>query len=119
VQHSLGHTLGPPAWLSFSHSLVYPQVTPTVDGMQVGPFLLDSGASGLVVTRAAAEKLSLERFGKVYVSGVAGKVPCDFRRGGVLSFGPITITSPLFMQMELGSVVRRSVLCTVSLPRTA
>lgn len=44
-------------------------VRPTVDGQDVGPFILDTGASGLVISSSAAEKLNLRSFGEVFVSG--------------------------------------------------
>jgi predicted aspartyl protease len=41
---------------------------------EVGPFILDTGASGLVITQSAANALGLTAFGEVFVSGVSGKV---------------------------------------------
>ena len=62
-------------------------VRPLIDGVDVGPFILDTGASGLVISGAAADRLNLRKFGEVWVSGVAGKVPCNFRRGTSLGSG--------------------------------
>lgn len=58
-------------------------VRPLIDGVDVGPFILDTGASGLVISSKAAAELDLHAFGEVFVSGVAGKVPCQFRRAKV------------------------------------
>jgi hypothetical protein len=84
-----------------SHVLVRPEI----DGVDVGPFILDTGASGLVITGRAAEKLGLRAFGEVFVSGVAGKVPCRFRRAKSLVLGPVTVDAPVFMEMDVGGIV--------------
>jgi hypothetical protein len=83
-------------------------VRPLIDGVDVGPFILDTGASGLVISGTAAERLNLRSFGEVWVSGVAGKVPCNFRRGASLELGPITIDDPVFMEMSVGGIVSGS-----------
>ena len=83
-------------------------VRPLIDGVDVGPFILDTGASGAVISGAAAERLNLRKFGEVWVSGVAGKVPCNFRRGDTLELGPITIDAPVFMEMSVGGIVSGS-----------
>jgi hypothetical protein len=83
-------------------------VRPLVDGVDVGPFILDTGASGLVISSKAAAKLDLRAFGEVFVSGVAGKVPCRFRRAEELKLGPITIDRPVFMEMDVGGIVSGS-----------
>ena len=83
-------------------------VRPLIDGVDVGPFILDTGASGLVISGAAADRLNLRKFGEVWVSGVAGKVPCNFRRGDTLELGPITIDAPVFMEMSVGGIVSGS-----------
>ena len=75
-------------------------VRPLINGIDVGPFILDTGASGLVISKNAAEKLRLRAFGEVFVSGVAGKVPCQFRRADTLSLGPVIIDDPVFMVSE-------------------
>jgi hypothetical protein len=85
-------------------------VRPLIDGVDVGPFILDTGASGLVITKAAAAKLAdCASFGEVFVSGVSGKVPCRFRRASHMTLGPIVIDQPVFMEMALGGIVSGSV----------
>ena len=86
---------------SSSHVLV----EPTIDEKNAGPFILDTGASGLVVTPRAAKTLGLRAFGEVYVSGVSGRVPCRFQRGQVLKLGPLTLKRPVFMEMGLDGIV--------------
>jgi hypothetical protein len=58
-----------------------------------------------VITSKAAETLRLKTFGEVFVSGVAGKVPCRFRRATTLTLGPLEIADPVFMEMALGGIV--------------
>ena len=87
-----------------SHVLVRPKI----DGKDVGPFILDTGASGMVISTQAAEKLGLRPFGEVFVSGVAGKVPSRFRRANELTLGPITMDRPVFMEMDVGGIVSGS-----------
>ena len=85
-------------------------VRPLIDGVDVGPFILDTGASGLVITKAAAARVAdCASFGEVFVSGVSGKVPCRFRRASNMTLGPIVIDSPVFMEMALGGIVSGSV----------
>ena len=85
-------------------------VRPLIDGVDVGPFILDTGASGLVITKAAAARLpNCASFGEVFVSGVSGKVPCRFRRASRMTLGPIVIDAPVFMEMALGGIVSGSV----------
>ena len=86
---------------SSSHVLV----EPTIDGKHAGPFILDTGASGLVITPRAAKALGLRAFGEVHVSGVSGRVPCRFQRGLELKLGPLTLKRPVFMEMGLDGIV--------------
>ena len=47
---------------------------PTINGESVGYMILDSGASGFVIEKEAADRLGLSSFGELYVSGLAQKV---------------------------------------------
>lgn len=59
------------AWYTRSgHVLVQPRI----NGIEAGYMILDTGASGFVIEKAAADKLGLLAFGELYVSGMAGKV---------------------------------------------
>mmetsp|Transcript_18682 Transcript_18682/g.60958 ORF Transcript_18682/g.60958 Transcript_18682/m.60958 type:complete len:491 (+) Transcript_18682:127-1599(+) len=80
-------------------------VKPLLDGQYKGAFILDTGASGLVITGKAANALGMGSFGELHVSGVGGKVPSRFRRCDELTLGPLTLFKPLFMEMELRGVV--------------
>jgi len=65
-----------------------------------------AGASGLVIEPAAADALGLAAFGRLHVAGIAGRVPCRYRRAASLAVGPLTMARPLFMEMALGGLVR-------------
>lgn len=92
-----------PFFLSRSNHLL---VRPSIDGEPIdGMMILDSGASGYVITRELADELGLEAFGELYVSGVTQKVRSQFRRSKTLSLGGVTQEHPLFMELPLDGVV--------------
>lgn len=67
-----------------------------------------AGASGLVMEKSAADELGLEAFGELFVSGMAGRLRCQFRRAGSIQLGPLTMQRPLFMEMHLSGLVRNA-----------
>jgi hypothetical protein len=69
-------------------------------------FLLDSGASGLVVDASAARRLSLPAIGELRVAGVAGRSRARLLRARELSVGPLTIRDPVLMEMDVAGLVR-------------
>ena len=56
-----------------------------------------AGASGCVIGKEAADRLGLQRFGGMAVSGMAGRLESCFRRADSLQLGPVTISNCLFM----------------------
>ena len=59
-----------------------------------------------MITKAAADKLGLERFGEVHVSGVGpSTVTSQFCQGSSLQIGPMTMAKPLFMELNISGVV--------------
>jgi hypothetical protein len=76
-----------------------------LNGADAGLAILDTGASGLVISRAAADAAGMDAFGEVFVSGVGRKIASRFRRAGSLRVGPLTLTQPLFLEMELRDLV--------------
>ena len=80
-------------------------VRPHINGRDVGPFILDTGASGLVLDQRVADDLNLNTFGEVHVSGVSTKVKCAFRRAKELTIGKLKIEKPVFMQMDASGIV--------------
>jgi len=69
-------------------------------------FLLDSGASGLVVDRAASRRLALVAVGEVRVAGVAGRSRARLVRARELAVGPLAIRDPVLMEMDVAGLVR-------------
>lgn len=65
-----------------------------------------AGASGFVIESSAADKLGMARFGKFHCSGMMDNVEICLRRSDDFSLGPLTIQDPLFMEMQLGGLVR-------------
>ncbi|KAK3250232.1 hypothetical protein CYMTET_40386 [Cymbomonas tetramitiformis] len=91
----------PMQWVRSGHILVWP----LVNSRQIGPFILDTGASGMVMTPAAAEELDLPAFGELWVAGVGGAVRSQFRQGESLTLGGMEMDAPLFMEMKLDGIV--------------
>ena len=56
-----------------------------------------AGASGCVIEKEAADRLGMQRFGGMAVSGMAGRLESCFRRADSLQLGPVTISDCLFM----------------------
>eukprot|EP00198_Chlamydomonas_reinhardtii_P002415 XP_001691751.1 predicted protein [Chlamydomonas reinhardtii] len=63
-----------------------------------GYFVLDSGASGFVVTPQA--------FGETHAASVSGKVAARFIRLGAWALGGLSISKPVLMVMELEGLVK-------------
>eukprot|EP00899_Mesostigma_viride_P012101 jgi/Mesvir1/20892/Mv07966-RA.3 len=61
-------------------------VRPLVDGVDHGYFVLDSGASGMVICPSL--------------------IHSRFRVGSSFTLGPLTITQPLYMEMELEGLIK-------------
>ena len=76
-----------------------------VDGADVGWCILDTGASGFVISKAAADAAGMDAFGEVYVAGVGSKVASRFRRCASLTVGPVTFEAPLLLEMSLAGIV--------------
>jgi hypothetical protein len=76
-----------------------------LNGVDAGLAILDTGASGFVISRAAADAAGLDAFGEVYVSGVGDKIAARFRSAATVRVGPLTVHSPLLLEMELKDLV--------------
>ncbi|HET6201657.1 MAG TPA: pepsin/retropepsin-like aspartic protease family protein [Planctomycetota bacterium] len=79
-------------------------VRPLLEGEIRGSFILDTGASGLIVSRKTAEAARLEVLGPVRARGAGGGADAAIRRGKVLSLGPLTIRDPLYGEIDLDSM---------------
>ncbi len=75
------------------------------DSTNSGYFIVDTGASGFVIEPTAADKLNLESFGEVHVTGMAGKIKGKFRRAEVFQLGPLEVKDAVMMEMNCGGLV--------------
>jgi predicted aspartyl protease len=76
-------------------------VKPYVGGKSVGWFLFDTGAGSMVLDSKIADELGTESFGRVPARGVAGTVVTRFRRGAAFELGRITLTDPVYVELDL------------------
>ncbi|MBI3845422.1 MAG: retropepsin-like domain-containing protein [Planctomycetes bacterium] len=77
-------------------------VHPLVDGKDIGWFILDSGAGGMVIDKKAALDAALPAIGESVALGVGGAVKTRFRQGKALTLGPISMATPLYTELDLG-----------------
>jgi predicted aspartyl protease len=70
-------------------------------GEEEGWFIFDSGAGTEVLSTQFAEKLKLEKFGKIPVRGVGGVVESGFYQPSSLTVGPLTIEKPILVGLDL------------------
>jgi len=76
-------------------------VKPTVNGKDVGWFIFDSGAGGMVIDGKMAESLALPKFGEVLAVGIGGPVKTAFRSSERFDLGPLTMTDVNFTELDL------------------
>ena len=71
-----------------------------LNGCDCGEWLLDTGCSGLVVSKATADKLRMETFGKLSITSVGGSHQSQMRRCATLQIGPVVMANPLFLEIH-------------------
>lgn len=76
-------------------------VRPTIDRKDIGWFILDSGAGGMVIDKAVAERLGGERFGEMLVGGVGGVSKSGYYQFDGFKLGPATVDGMLFIEFDL------------------
>jgi hypothetical protein len=79
-------------------------VHPTVQGKDVGWFLLDSGAGGMVIDTNVAKELGAEKFGELNVGGVGGVTESGYYNIKDFSLGPATVSELHFIDLDLGQL---------------
>ncbi|MEX2244793.1 MAG: aspartyl protease family protein [Fimbriimonadaceae bacterium] len=79
-------------------------VHPTIGGKDVGWFLLDSGAGGMVIDSAAAKELGAERYGELNVGGVGGVLESGYYDLSDFTLGPATVKKMRFIDLDLGQI---------------
>lgn len=76
-------------------------VKPLVNGKDLGWFIFDSGAGTNCISTAVTMGNLVGPIGEIGARGVGGTVKAHFWRGDSLSLGPVRVTAPLFMELEL------------------
>jgi hypothetical protein len=73
-----------------------------VDGQPAGWFLVDSGADGMMIDTAIADRLGMPVLGRTRSVGADGR-PREgtYRRGKSFSVGRLTVRNPLFLALDL------------------
>jgi len=76
-------------------------VTPEVDGRAIGPFLLDSGADGMMIDEKLADSLGMRVIGRTNSIGADGNPrPATFRRGKSFRIGRLTVENPVYLALD-------------------
>lgn len=81
-------------------------VHPRINGKDVGWFVLDSGASGLILSPRAAQVAGMKPMGKIQISGAANISSSTFYQGTTFDLGPLTIQNPWFMSGSSESIFK-------------
>lgn len=81
-------------------------VQPLVNGKTVGYFIVDTGASGLIISPQKARELNLTTFGEIHITGVNGVVKSQYCRANTFQLGPLRITNPMFLEIPVSGIVR-------------
>jgi hypothetical protein len=80
-------------------------VRPRIDGLERGWFIFDTGAgASVVLDRTLADKLRLEKLGALPITSFLGTTRSAILQGTSIQLGPMTLTKPLFVEMELGFI---------------
>lgn len=76
-------------------------VRPRIDGLNVGEFLLDSGAERFMIDAAVAERLGHAELRATTAVHATGRAPARFRRGSSFELGPLRVARPAFAAIDL------------------
>ncbi|MEX1023736.1 MAG: retropepsin-like aspartic protease [Planctomycetota bacterium] len=76
-------------------------VRPLIEDREVGWFVFDTGAGGLVLDSEIADALALERFGQVVAVGVAARTTATFRQGTSFRLGGLELVDPIYVDLSL------------------
>jgi hypothetical protein len=81
-------------------------VRPRVDGQELGWFFLDTGADVMCLDPGYARKLHLPLVGGDATAGIVAVTHMDFCRAGTFQLGPITLKTPVFLEVDLAAISR-------------
>jgi hypothetical protein len=79
------------------HLLVYP----SINGVEQGAFVFDSGAAGTVIAPDAAAVLRLPELGLVPLPSIFGTTAAKIHRSETFTLGPVTISGLFLVEMDL------------------
>jgi predicted aspartyl protease len=81
-----------------------PLARASIDGRDVGWFLLDTGAGGSAIETAVADDLGLPALGRTWVVTPTGGVGAGYRRCQALTIGPLTLPQALLIELDLALI---------------
>jgi hypothetical protein len=76
-------------------------VFPSIDGVELGAFIFDSGAAVTVIAPEAAAKLGLPTVGRSPLPSMFGTAAANVYRAQSLGLGPVTISGVSLVEMDL------------------
>jgi predicted aspartyl protease len=76
----------------------------SIDGRDVGWFLLDTGAGMSAIEADVADDLGLPGLGRTWIVTPTGGMGASYRRCGALCVGPVTLPEALFVELDLRSI---------------
>lgn len=79
-------------------------VKPLVNGKDVGWFILDSGAGGMVIDKKAAKDLGMPEFGQVAAIGVGGVEKSSWFKADSFEVGGVRMTRMPMVGIDLGLI---------------
>ena len=79
-------------------------VQPKIDGREIGWFIFDTTAAANLIDANAAATLKLDRLGSSTVTSMNGSEQSSILLAKSLVLGPMTMTKPLFVTMNLGAI---------------
>jgi hypothetical protein len=82
------------------HTLVHP----LVDGQDLGWFVFDSGAGGMVIDRAAADRIAMPVLDNIQVIGIGSAESSRLRQGKHFTLGPMAIDDLKFVELDLAGL---------------
>ncbi len=84
------------------------KVRALVNGQDIGWFILDTGAGGMLVDKTLADSLHLKRLSTVSASGVAGRIDLSVRAVEKFEIGPMTLRNVRFGDYDFSAFNRGS-----------
>jgi hypothetical protein len=81
-----------------------PLVRPRINGEDVGPFLVDTGASTTAIAADVADRLGLASRGRSWVTTSDGGTGACHRVGRRFQLGPVVVREPVMLELDLAEL---------------